>query len=452
MSGATGVPNSTDSSMLTKSEQPQISAGTMWAYSIANLGCGTFYAFNNYILPLYLKNFTGNAVILGLMGSTHSIEGAVIQPLVGSASDRLNSRFGRRRPFLLIFFLLSALLLWLTPAAAALPQGLRLVSIITLIFLFTVAFNVGWDPYQALMPDITPESQRGRISGIWQLVGNLGQALLLLVPLFAAAVHLAPGLLILRQFQLVGFLMIATTLLTCVLVREPPHPSMPVARRHLLAEARIALNGLRTLRQAARGMAVFALSGAGVGAVLPNLTLFVEKITGCTDAQAQQMVFLLLSSTVLGVVPFGYLTDRIGAKRVIYIGFLFIGGAALAAMWIHTLESVAIVLFLAGIGNAAQVSASYPLLTQLVPGEDIGFYTGFQSTMLSIAQPVTVVVTGILINRGHGNYRIIFLVCGLAMLASLLLLRGVETHRAPDEIARRNAEEGRVPAPAQSEP
>jgi len=64
----------------------------------------------------------------------------------------------------------------LTPAAGNLPGSVRLGGVILCIFLFTVAFNVGYDPYQALMPDITPEAQRGRVNGLAVLFGNLAQA------------------------------------------------------------------------------------------------------------------------------------------------------------------------------------------------------------------------------------------------------------------------------------
>src|SRR5579872_6636456 len=108
--------------------QPLSPVATFW-YSLANLGYGTFFSFNNAVIPLFLKSYTHNAIILGLMGSTHSVEGAVIQPIVGTLSDRTRSPWGRRRPFILPFTLLSVLLLILTPPASHLPTGLRLAAI-----------------------------------------------------------------------------------------------------------------------------------------------------------------------------------------------------------------------------------------------------------------------------------------------------------------------------------
>src|SRR5579859_3872208 len=67
-------------------------------YSAANLGYGMFYALNNAILTLYVKHRCPwvHPSVLGLMGSSHSVEGTVIQPIVGAASDRLRTRYGRR--------------------------------------------------------------------------------------------------------------------------------------------------------------------------------------------------------------------------------------------------------------------------------------------------------------------------------------------------------------------
>jgi maltose/moltooligosaccharide transporter len=415
--------------------RPLSPAQTLW-YSVANLGCGAFFSFNNYILPLFLQKFTNNAVLLGLMGSTHSVEGAVIQPIVGSVSDRFHTPLGRRRPFMLLFLPLSALFMVLTPAAGHLPVSIRLGMVILSIFLFTVFFNIGFDPYQALMPDITPETQRGRVMGVWALMGNAAQAGIILL---AFLLHLPfPA-----QFALVAGLMVVTTLLTCATIHESHGVAPAPAKRRHGAEIREALRGLRTLHQAAKAMAVFAISGAGIGAVVPNLSLFVKHITHCSDGQASMMGFVLMIATVVGVLPFGWLADRLGAKKVVFIGFALIALAAFSALWVTTLFQITVILSIAGLGNAAQAASAYPLLTDLVPGEEVGFYTGFQSTALSLAQPIMVVLTGLLINHGHGSYRIIFAVCAVTIVIAMAVLTRVHVSQAAGEIADRNREQGR---------
>src|SRR5438309_444103 len=101
----------------------RLTLGQILWYNLASLGCGTFFSFNNAVIPLFLKNYTHNAVIQGLMSSTHSVEGAVIQPIVGAMSDRMRSPLGRRRPFMLIFFPLTALFMVVTPWVGKIGGG-----------------------------------------------------------------------------------------------------------------------------------------------------------------------------------------------------------------------------------------------------------------------------------------------------------------------------------------
>lgn len=399
---------------------------TLW-YSIANLGYGMFFALNNYVLTLYLQHLGAGGVLIGLMGSSHSVEGAVIQPLVGTASDRLRTRWGRRRPFMLIFAPISALFLLLAPFASHLPgqphilgMSLYLAVVVLCVFLFTVAFNVAQDPYMALMPDIIPKAQRGRATGIWTFLGVAGQALLLLTPLHAY-----------QKFGLCAVVMLVTTLLTCWKVREP---NLPPEQQKIgpYAQVAIALHGLQTLRQARKSLLTLFFSGLGIGAVLPFLTVFVVAITKCSDQQAQSMALVLMVATAIGVLPFGWLCDRIGPKRVLMLGLGLIVIAAVNGRWVHTLPQISVILAIAGLGNAAQSASAYPLLTRIVPHSEVGFYTGLQSTALSIAAPATSVLTGLLVDRG--GYRWIFAVCAVSVAIAMFVLSLVKVEEAAQEV------------------
>jgi maltose/moltooligosaccharide transporter len=396
----------------------------MLGYGIANLGNGAFYAFNNAALPLWLQGFTHNAILLGFMAGTHSFEGAIIQPIVGAASDHLRTRFGRRRPFMLICTPLSALLLVLTPLCAHLPHPLRLAIIVLCIFLSTVAFNIAVDPYQALLADITTPAQRGRATGVWFFLGALGQVAVLLLRLSLTL-----------KFAVIGLLMIVTTAFTCATTREP---SLPTHVAGSVQGHRSLLDGLRslaTLRQARTYLLMFFFYGAGVDAVLPNLTLFIQHITRCTNGQAQQMFTVLMASVAVGTVPMGLLSDRIGFKRLLLISFVLIGAAAALGLRVDTLSQVAIVLALAGLGVAAQNASAFPLLTRLVPPQEIGLFTGLQTTAVSISGPLALWLTGILVN--HGGYRAIFGVCAVCIVVALLTLTRLIPANAPDEIEAR---------------
>ena len=133
---------------------------TMLLYAAGSIGTGAFYAFNNFVLPPILKSFGAPDLLIGLLSSTRSIEGAVIQPTIGAFSDRVWTRFGRRRPFLMIGIPLSAVFFL---AGAFVHSLLPLAGV---IFAFSIFFNVAVDPYTALLADIAPLEQRGWLSGL----------------------------------------------------------------------------------------------------------------------------------------------------------------------------------------------------------------------------------------------------------------------------------------------
>ena len=421
---------------------PLSPVGVFW-YSLANLGFGAFYAFNNYVLPLWMGAYTHNAILLGLLGGSHSFEGVFVQPVVGSISDRMHGPGGRRRPFLRLFIALSALFLLLAPAATLLPGTARLAGIVACVFLFTLTFNVAADPYQALLADITTTEQRGRVSGIWFFIGATGQVLILL---FLAALLLVPGLHLSLEwgFPIVGLLLLATTLLTCAKTQEPTVTTPPETQRGHWDDIRLALSGLRDLPQARIYMGMFFLYGAGLGAVTPYLTKFIKQVTGCADWQTLALSAWLLVVTALGSLLFGAVSSRIGFKPLLMLSLILIAAAALNALWVTTLLQVGLVLSVAGLGIGAQNASAYPLLTRLVPPREIGFYVGLQTAAASLAGPAAVALTGTLINRsvGHAGYRMIFVVCAVCLLLAMGVLSALRVDRAAGEVARRERELG----------
>src|ERR1700682_2032279 len=152
-----------------------LSLATKLLYSAGSIGTGAFYAFNNFVLPPILKSFGAPDLLIGLLSSTRSIEGAVIQPTIGAWSDRVWTRFGRRRPFLLIGIPLSAVFF----VAGAFVNNLTLLAVD--IFLFSIFFNIAVDPYVALLADITPLQQRGWLSGMATAVQLVSSVVFLVV-------------------------------------------------------------------------------------------------------------------------------------------------------------------------------------------------------------------------------------------------------------------------------
>lgn len=393
----------------------------------ASLGFGMFFALNNATLPLYLSYFTANAVLISLMGSTDSIEGVLIQPLVGSASDRLRSRLGGRRAFLLVFAPLSALFIALTPFCALLPANNRLAAMVACTVVSTALFCAASTPYRALLPDIASPSERGRLAGLSGLVMVLGQAALMLAPVSLQA-----------RFAITAAVLLGSSLITVAVVREPQARPPDAGHSSRRPGIRRTLAGLRVLKQARTLVLVGLLTGIGLGAVVPLLTISAVRLTGCSDQEAQQVFLWLMLSTAVALVPAGRLTDRLGAKPVLICGLGLIAVSALSGLWVTSLPQMAVIMAAAGIGNAAQTTSAYPLLTNLVPADEVGFYTGLQSAALSATIPFTAVAAGWLVNQGH--VRAIFGFCFVFVALGIVTLLGLNVGRSAAEVAARERE------------
>ena len=130
----------------------RLKVGGMFAYGAASVGMGLFYAFNNFSLPLFYRTYTSSDALIGLLANTRSFMSAIVQPFVGAWSDRTWTKMGRRKPFFAFSMpLVAVLLLW---CAARPPFGVLIAVQLILTFLF----NVGVDPYTALISDIAPEN------------------------------------------------------------------------------------------------------------------------------------------------------------------------------------------------------------------------------------------------------------------------------------------------------
>src|SRR5712691_11253851 len=192
-------------------EERPLATRTSLMYAAGSIGTGAFYAFNNFVLPPILKSFGAPDLLIGLLSSTRSIEGAVIQPTIGALSDRVWTRFGRRTPFMLVGIPLSAAFF----VAGAFVNSLWALAVV--IFLFSIFFNVAVDPYTALLADIAPLEQRGWLSGLavgFQLVSSVA---FLVVISFATGGSAIP----LWAYILVAGTLIGSFGVTIIGVKEP---------------------------------------------------------------------------------------------------------------------------------------------------------------------------------------------------------------------------------------
>ena len=108
--------------------------------------------------------------IFGLIWLAGPVTGMVVQPIIGALSDNTNTKFGRRRPYLMLGAILAALALWAFPNSANIAQLMAdklhlpmpvfggLIVAAVMIWVIDACVNAAQGPYRALIPDnIVPE-------------------------------------------------------------------------------------------------------------------------------------------------------------------------------------------------------------------------------------------------------------------------------------------------------
>ncbi|HEY8806403.1 MAG TPA: MFS transporter [Candidatus Limnocylindria bacterium] len=379
-------------------------------YSAGSIGAGAFFAFNNFVLPQLLKSAGAGDLLTGLLSSTRSIEGALIQPTIGALSDRTRSRLGRRRPFIALGIPLSAAF-FLFAATQRDVVGLTVA-----IILFSIFFNVAADPYVALLADITTLGERGILQGVSTAIQLASQVAFLLLISTASASGIPAW-----SYVLVAGLMVVTFAVTVAGVPE----SAVVDRSEERLGVRRYIAELLEHRQALRYLGAIFVFMVGFSAVLPYLTLFITVDIG----ESEQVALILAAGTLLvtgiAAVGFGRLADRIGTKPVLVTGWALLAVAAFGGILIRHLPETVAVVMLAGVGNGAATAAGWPLLASLVPPEKTGVFAGLKAAAESVAIPASVVVAAEVFLPRFSYRGVFVLLAGAILIALFVLVRYV---------------------------
>jgi MFS family permease len=167
------------------------------------------------MMPALVARFVGKAwgkgTALGVLRSAGLIVAIIVQPTAGLLSDRSTLRWGRRRPFILVGTLLDLVFL----ALIGLSGNYWLLFAAVLLLQFSS--NIAHGALQALIPDLVPDDQRGRASGLKSVMELLPVIFVsLTVGRLVGAGKVWAAILIVMAFLLV------TMLITVFAVREEP--------------------------------------------------------------------------------------------------------------------------------------------------------------------------------------------------------------------------------------
>ncbi|HEY5907227.1 MAG TPA: MFS transporter [Vicinamibacteria bacterium] len=149
-------------------EKPRLGFWQIWNMSFGFLGIQFGWGLQMANMSAIYEYLGASPDEIPLLWLAAPLTGLVVQPIIGSMSDRTWGALGRRRPYFLVGAILSSIALCLMPNSSALWMAAGL------LWILDASINVSMEPFRAFVADLLPEDQRTRGFAMQSLFIGLG--------------------------------------------------------------------------------------------------------------------------------------------------------------------------------------------------------------------------------------------------------------------------------------
>lgn len=326
-----------------------------------------------------------SAIGLAVISGVAVIASIVVQPTVGVISDYTITRWGRRKPYILIGGVFDMLFLY------GIASSNTFIALVAFYFLIQVSSNFAQGPFQGYVPDLVPARQVGMASGLMGLMIVVGTV----VGAGIAALGGREGGSLFAATLALG----AVEIVAMVIVVTRVHEGTAGPKR-TMSWPRVALSawGTDILREkSVLWLLLVRLLFLGATAAVTSLGVFYfQRTHGLSRADALQFnliaTVIVASLSGLASIPGARLSDRFGRKPVIYAGMALLA-VGLLGMALAPTPELALAVFLAGgVGIGLFLSVDWALMTDVIPKHTSARYMGILNAGTALASPVFLAV------------------------------------------------------------
>jgi MFS family permease len=367
---------------------------------------------------------------------------ALIIPLIaGALSDRSTSRYGRRRPFMVVGIAVNLVGLAIMGVAVA-----RLNLVLYILGYLVVQFgnNTAGAAYAGVIPDMVPPAQHGEASGYMATMTQAG----MILGAFIGGKFMEKGQST-EAYLIIACILIVFVVLTVVTMHEKPletkpAPITPAAFIHSLLEPLRYPDFFWVL-------VTRALVTLGMWCVQPFIQNYLSDVLHVkNDAEmgSYLLVVILACATITGLLG-GKISDVIGRKKVVYVANTLIAICSIAFVFSHSLLYTFIVGALYGIGYGAYFSVDWALACDVLPNmDDAGKDMGIWHISMVLPQTFAPALAGFVL--GHvgtstlvegtrhyalQGYQAAFTLGAVFLMLGAFFLRNVRERRDREKIA-----------------
>ncbi len=308
---------------------------------------------------------------------------------MGTLSDRTRSRWGRRRPFILIGYILWGLSTVLFPTVAYIQTtSIAIIMVVLADSLMTFFGSTANDAaFSAWTADIATTETRGRVEGVLNLSVFLAQ----IVALVAAGM-LIDSLGYFTFFYLLGGIVIVVGLIAGSMLQDvqlPPESGEP--KKSFLAEFSelFDIHTLKENRDLFIILIFIMLSSIGMQVSFPYLIIYLENYIGVTKSEFSIIGGAVMLGSAIFAIPFGLLADKWNKRNMIFFATIV---SSLGGILLSLVKSLPLLSLTGLIWQAFAVAmgiASVSWLKDLLPEKNRGKFLGIRM-IFWIAIPMVV--------------------------------------------------------------
>ncbi|MDO4159427.1 MAG: SLC45 family MFS transporter [Prevotellaceae bacterium] len=363
--------------------------------------------------------------------------GIIIQPIVGTLSDKTWCRFGRRIPYLFVGALVAVLVMCLLPNAGSFGMAVStamVFGLISLMFLDT-SINMAMQPFKMLVGDMVNEKQKGLAYSIQSFLCNAGSLVGYVFPflftLLGISNKAARGVVpdsVIYSFYIGAVILILCVIYTSVKVKEMPPKEY--AEYHGLDKPldEEKVNIVKLLRNAPKafwtvGLVQFFCWAAFL--YMWNYTngAIAETCWQTTDPssegfqEAGNWVGILFAVQAIGSVLWAVMLPRFSNRKLAYSLSLVLGGVGfLMVPFISNQYVLFIPYLLIGCAWAAMLAMPFTIVTNALNGSHIGTYLGLFNGTICIPQIIAASLGGVVLSLIGSHQSSMMLVAGVLLL------------------------------------
>ncbi len=426
-------------------QKPDMNFWGLWNLSFGFFGVQIAYALQSANISRIFATLGADPHNLSYFWILPPLMGILVQPIVGTLSDKTWCRFGRRVPYLFIGASLAVLVMCLLPNAGSLGltlSGAMIFGLMSLMFLDT-SINMAMQPFKMLVGDMVNEKQKGLAYSIQSFLCNSGSVVGFVFPFLFTALGIAntaaPGIVpdsVIWSFYIGAAILIFCVIYTTLKVKEwnPQEyalyngESAEVNAKDAGSGGWITLlkNAPKTFWQVglvqffcwASMMYMWTYTNGAIADTCWNVDMLDPNATSTEAYQvAGNWVGILYAVQAMGSVIWAMVLPQFKNRKLAYALSLVLGGIGFMLVpFIPNQYGQFVAFLLIGCAWAAMLAMPFTFVTNALQGYGhMGAYLGLFNGTICVPQIAAALLGGVILTLVGSNQSNMMLIAGVLL-------------------------------------